>query len=281
MTVLGKVLVIVNLVFSLVTAALIIAAYSARTNWHAAYEKMNREFTVAQANARTYDERLQDAQRALGQAEKARQEALAQAAESTRKIQADLALVQQQLAQQQRNAAEADRNQRIAQAEASNLHDEVKKVQGLLKERESALVKALAEAKVQRDDKVQNEINWKTEQERNVALVDQVTKLSQEIERLKLGSTPGQALNPPQDNVEGTVRTVGADGYITLSIGSDAGLKAGNTLEVFRLQPEPKYLGMIRVINVAPHEAVARPMSGLRANAIQSGDKVAAHVTGG
>ena len=47
MTILGKILVIVNLVFSVVVAALLIIVYATSTNWKLEYEKKANEVVVA------------------------------------------------------------------------------------------------------------------------------------------------------------------------------------------------------------------------------------------
>ena len=46
MTVLGKILVFVNLVFSLVTAGLIVMVFTTRTNWNDAFKKLTATNTV-------------------------------------------------------------------------------------------------------------------------------------------------------------------------------------------------------------------------------------------
>jgi hypothetical protein len=90
---------------------------------------------------------------------------------------------------------------------------------------------------------------------------------------------PASDKNPPAENVEGAVTKVDAKtGLVTVSVGSDAGIVKGNTLEVYRLNPA-KYLGTIRVLQVTPHEAVAQPVNRLLAP-IQQGDKVASRILG-
>jgi hypothetical protein len=94
-------------------------------------------------------------------------------------------------------------------------------------------------------------------------------------------STAGAAgKNPPAGNVEGVVKKVDAgSGLLTVSIGSDAGLVKGNTLEVFRTTgPAPKYFGTVQVIDTRPNEAVCRPVGRL-AGAPQAGDRVASRLT--
>jgi len=62
-------------------------------------------------------------------------------------------------------------------------------------------------------------------------------------------------------------------GLVTISIGSDADLQKGQTLEVFRLVPEPVYLGKLEVIDLNPTQAVGKPEARSKAT-IQVGDRV-------
>ncbi|HLJ92545.1 MAG TPA: TolC family protein [Gemmataceae bacterium] len=80
--------------------------------------------------------------------------------------------------------------------------------------------------------------------------------------------------NPPPQDIEGTIRaTDPKSGMVTLSIGSDAGLRKGHTLEVYRLKPEPKYLGSLEVVSVTSAEAVARLIQN-RGVKLEVGDRV-------
>jgi hypothetical protein len=101
-----------------------------------------------------------------------------------------------------------------------------------------------------------------------------------------IGPIPGGAggdarlRNVPTDNLEGQImQTDPASGLVTISIGSDAGLVTGHTLEVFRLSP-PKYLGTIRITRTEPNKAVARPISKPLGTLMQ-GDRVASKINPG
>jgi hypothetical protein len=87
--------------------------------------------------------------------------------------------------------------------------------------------------------------------------------------------------NPPPENIEGAVKQVDPSGSMTISIGSDAGLAKGQTLELFRLNPaaptQSKYLGTVRILEVGPKEAVAQPVGRLAAPP-KMGDKVASRI---
>ena len=63
---------------------------------------------------------------------------------------------------------------------------------------------------------------------------------------------PGERRVPPPvpDGVRGTV-TAAKDGYLVLSIGMDAGLVVGHTLDVYRADPKaPRYLGTVVIENI-------------------------------
>src|SRR2546428_1234480 len=61
MTILGKILAVVNLVLSLGVGAFIIMTYVARTNWHAAYENVQKQQQVSQADATAFKKEAEEA----------------------------------------------------------------------------------------------------------------------------------------------------------------------------------------------------------------------------
>jgi hypothetical protein len=94
------------------------------------------------------------------------------------------------------------------------------------------------------------------------------------------GNQPAGANNPPAENVEGRVKAVDASGLMTITIGSDAGLTKGHTLELFRIAENPKgskYLGTVRILEAESHQSVAQPVGRLMAPP-QLGDRVASRI---
>src|SRR5438105_242371 len=61
MTILGKILVFVNLIFSLVTGALVIMVYVTQNNWVDGFEKLKKNYQVAEANSRMYAQEVEEA----------------------------------------------------------------------------------------------------------------------------------------------------------------------------------------------------------------------------
>jgi hypothetical protein len=73
--------------------------------------------------------------------------------------------------------------------------------------------------------------------------------------------------------VDGKILAVN-DNLVEISVGSDAGLMVGHTLDVFRLTPKSKYIGMIRIVRVEKTKAVGQ-LLGKATASLQLGDEVA------
>ena len=162
-------------------------------------------------------------------------------------------------------------------------------------ERREKEVQKLEEALVKKDDdikrlakEVSDERNEKTNAQMQVAILlerlnrmnGQMEELVRENTRLKRTGGTGESIanNPPPQNVKGVITNTDVGGLVTISLGSDAGLATGHTLDVFRLREGGKYLGRIRLIDVKATEAVGRPVQKMMKGTIQVGDQVASDV---
>jgi hypothetical protein len=65
---------------------------------------------------------------------------------------------------------------------------------------------------------------------------------------------------------------------VSITVGSDAGLQVNHMLGVYRTQPQPKFVGTIRIISVTPQRAVGRVVDGA-SGALQVGDEVTSQLT--
>jgi len=92
----------------------------------------------------------------------------------------------------------------------------------------------------------------------------------------------GDGNNPLAGNLEGVVKSVDAGGLFTISIGSDAGLAKGQTLELYWMPHRPpindaRSLGTVRIVEVEAHQAVAQPVGRL-AHTPQPGDRITGRI---
>jgi len=82
-------------------------------------------------------------------------------------------------------------------------------------------------------------------------------------------------------DVEGVVKSIDQNtGYFTINIGSSAGVFEGQTLDVYRVKPQPKYLGKIKLVAVRPNQSVAEQAMAhpQEHDLIQVGDQVTGRI---
>ena len=126
-------------------------------------------------------------------------------------------------------------------------------------------------------DRIELESRLQIATARNMALQEDVGSLRAILQSYGLSPVSKDVAarivaNPPP--VEGVVTQV--DGrYIRISVGSDSGLRRRHQLQVFRLNPTPRYLGKIELTEVDPDRAVGRIMAQFKTGTIQEGDLVA------
>ena len=123
---------------------------------------------------------------------------------------------------------------------------EINTLNQTIREREALVVKFEAEVKRIRTIAVQTE--------------PELRGLEGKIAHLEKGEKAGVEPNPPPASVKGKIEKLEGD-LMRISLGTDHGVRKNHTLDVYRLQPEPKYLGMIRVVDANAGRAVARPNS--------------------
>jgi hypothetical protein len=286
MTILGKILVFVNLIFSLVTGALVIMVYVTQNNWVDGFDKLKKNYQVAEANSRMYAQEVEETK--------------AKCNSDMRTFQAQVRAAQQEVAAAKQNLeaktaelSQIDARSRLTNNNVSEATEELNRVKlerdrlkEVVKQKEEKMVTMESQNTRWRNDAITADITAKSEQERNRQLLDQLAALTKELERRQ---TPGAGSasphvtsygqRPPADDVEGTVlETDAKSDLVTISIGSDSGVNKGNTLVVYRLKPRPEYVGTLSVIDSQPREAVARPIKPLRAGPVQKGDIVASRV---
>jgi len=179
--------------------------------------------------------------------------------QEVKRLQGDLNELRQKLAAKERqlqvaqaHVRDAEQDARVAtqklKAVTDDLRDDIRRLQAELKERNTKLAEALANT-------------------------DKLARKLQDVQ-----DDPIQ--NPPAGKVSGSVKRIeDRTGQVVISVGGEAGLRKGHTLEVYRDKPKPTYLGVVQVVEVRPKEAVVkvrfRPKG---APALQAGDTVADQV---
>jgi hypothetical protein len=285
MTVLGKIFVIVNLLFSLVTAALILMVFVTRTNWKEQfdvlsnrYESLKRSRDALVAEAEEERKAKQQTETALATEQAARKKDAQGHAQALADRDATVRGLQGQLDSTRANlqAATVDLNRR--QQEVANLKTVDAGKDKKINELESA-------NKDFRDRAVAAELNYGSEHERNTLLLKQLEQTARDMERQQQprGGRPAPAgavaMRYPNLDVRGTVlESDQKTGLVTISLGSDAGLEVGHVLQVYRTDPRPEYVGEIRIVDTHPKQSVGRAVMPLRAGPVKEHDTVASNI---
>jgi hypothetical protein len=282
MTFVGKILVFFVLLLSLVLGGLIVADYTTRTHWAAGVKDRDDKIQVLTASLRAYQAEAENTATAAnariaelnGQLKKVRDDLA-----DEKKVTAGL---YDELAQAKNLTARSDAVQGSATVEIQKSRADLDQMRATLQaeiNRNNELVKA---ANQSRDEKVAAQIALEAVKGTNVRLEAQLRQMAEDVAKLKAGPTGGSALaqnakNPPPENVEGLIERVDRGGLMQLSIGSDAGLAKGQTLDAFRLGPaasQSRYLGSVRIVEVTPNSAVAEPVRRM-SDTPKPGDRVA------
>ncbi len=90
-------------------------------------------------------------------------------------------------------------------------------------------------------------------------------------EKLDILGIKPNAVFPGAPAANGKVTAVASNGLVEVSLGQDAGMREGVTLEVHR---SGQYLGRLKVTRVAPDRSVAEVLTGFQTGYIREGDRV-------
>jgi hypothetical protein len=288
MTLVGKILVFVNLVFSLAVGGLIVVVYATRANWKDAYDKKDAQYKAANAERQQAFTEKEDAAKLADETRKRLEKQLADATTAREAVEKEKNAVAGELAtlKQKERASGADV---VAVQTSSGVRMvQVKELTGYLEAERQEKLKVIDQYNAARQDRIRAEVEAKDYKNRNLQLEEELRAVAKELARAKLGTSGSATVarkrgedNPPSENVNGQI--VGTDptsDLVRISVGSDAGLTTGHTLKVFRLDPIPensKYLGTIEILSVKPHEAVGRPVR-RPAFPLKKGDRVATRI---
>ena len=288
MTAIGKMLVFLVLVLSLAWNALVINAYTARTNWQreakkyqgeavAAAEAANKIMGLRAAEAEAAD----DAKRALQQERDRYYTQVAQlvAARDTLNQQYNVAF-----SDAQKKAAAAA----LQQAMIDKLSGQIKAIDDDLKKRVEDNTKLVVAANLAKAAQTQAEIErdrFKIAADGNL---DRAQKLQEQLTEMKLGTggIPGVRTPVAPAGFRGTVTKVDAKTptvYVEFGPGLDTGLQKGTVLQVVRLTPAGQFLGKLTVVDVTQKAAVGTFEPAVRGAALtperlpKAGDEVKAY----
>ncbi len=306
MTVVGKILVFLNLVFSLVVGGFAVVDYAARSNYAAAFNAVKQQNDVLKSAAQSFQaeavrlakdrddlaEKLGAQRVAWDPAAKDDKEGGANVAARALAVMKDQSAtindlkgqvdgLRKQLADEKGKNVNLLAMERQFKADAERRQEDTKILRDQLKAEMDKNFTKEKEMNALREDMVTAQIAARTLKDRNTQLEEQLQAAARTLAQLRSqGASGGQrGDNPPPEQVEGLVRRVDGN-LVHISLGSDAGLSTGQTLHVFRLGSNSGYIGRIKLVDVRAKESVGQVM-GRPLKQIQQGDRVASRIIPG
>jgi hypothetical protein len=285
MTRVGQILVILLTCFSLLFMGFAVTVFTTRTNWRDKYFALKKDKEDLQKKSDGY---------------KQQNDSLAQdltSAITKNKEQADANAVA--IKDQQKNYELLLQNARASREDVNKYSEQAKLYgdQAREKSKEVALLRdQLKTTREQREDAVKKQfdtqqayIELKGSFETLETRAKELEQRSGQLEGILVGrgisTDPNEETNrgaiaqnaPP---VEGVILKVDSQNkLVEISIGSDAGLRKGHRLHVYRVKPQGKFVCTIEITNVDPDQAVARIIPNLKQGNPQEGDLVATRIT--
>ncbi|MGL6095543.1 MAG: hypothetical protein ACRC7O_07080 [Fimbriiglobus sp.] len=259
MTALGKMLVFLVLVLSLVWNGLVANAYVTRSNWKAELKKYQDKSVEAAESANSLRKLVDAEQDAAEDSKRVLREEITRLYTQKATLETQKAGILKDY--EEKLASEKQRGNDEGKLQANNnaLLKQVDNLTAAMQVRDQEINKLTLETETARAARLKAELEAASQQLRADRFAEQLLLANEKMAELKLG--PSRSAVEPRAaapaGFRGTVRAR-KDDLVSFTPGLDAGLKVGTTLTVFRQTPTPKYLGKLTVIQVDPKEAVGR-----------------------
>lgn len=270
MSVMGKILVVLNLVFALAVGGFFLIDFAKRRDWHEAHQKRVEQLKVQAAAVQTFRETLKQRSKEVDDLkiklknEKQRNE------DRILKLEMEIVKQNDQASRHKANYEKLQLNFEEITKQKDLLVEELKQRNQVIAEREKEIAalqkqRQSLELAYQNQKRIADSFKF-----RNVSLLESNLELSREIAKLKAQAgtgvvqttAQGDVTKPrrPGINIKGAVEKVDAEDKTLVQInkGSDQGVAKNHLLEVYRLSPKAEYLGQLVILEVYHGSAVGR-----------------------
>jgi len=282
MNFIGKILVVLIFVCSIMFMSFALMVYGTHKNWKAVVERPQEQVQPGvplgmRLQIRNLEERNQQLEEEKAKLDSQRKEEVAAKADAIVKLESQRKMLSDEVAVLIKQRDELSKKEREAVAaldassknidkltvEVKGLRDEIRKAQ---QDRDVQFAKVVKLT----DDIHKTQQELARVQERNDQLAGQVTHAR------KLLVVYGKDINSPLDTapppLRGKVLAINDEKMVEISLGSDDGLRVGHTVDVTR---GSKYVGRLVIMTIATDKAVAKVDTKFTKTAVQTGDDVA------
>ena len=274
MNLVGKLLVVLILVMSVAFMAFSVAVYSTHKNWMEVISNPTTGYKVRLDQARAeFEKKKAELDAAVKEAADQKQLAEQQIAKLKTKrdsLDGEVKMLTAQVAELKADSAKQLAALTTNQTSLATMEKEV-----------TDLRMNIAEAQNQRDDNLakynQAQQDFNNASNELALLKDANTRLVGQMAHAKIllerqGVNPEASVDGTPPKVDGVILAIGRDSLVEISLGSDDGIRRGNTLEVFKAN---KYKGRVEVVQTSPDKSVAKIIPGFQQAKIERDDRVA------
>jgi hypothetical protein len=271
-----------------VVGGFLIIDFATRTHWKKGYDDIKQQLDIARQNANTSGETMARDVSAVRKFKAERDDAQQKLVAEQEERKAMESAHQVQNLELEKRLVEADLIRDKIGAENVRLTGEVKTQLDVIKQRDDVIVKQTKDVINYRNYAVQQENDRKATQDRLEQALVQLQEVTAALQKATAGAAAERVAkggaaakhNPPSVYAEGKVEAVDKN-LAKVTVGTDKGVNKGHTLEVFRMDPQPMYLGVLHIIDSQPHSAVGRfeRATGADRGPLRPGDTVASSLS--
>ncbi len=266
MNTIGKILVILNFLFAVIVGLLIVLTAATRNKLKQKYDEVEIQAKIIVDGHKTTKEIVGRVAGDNVQAQKELDKIKQDLADKQTELKVSKDLFDQKEQQYIETLRIKDTTVEAIKTAKERLTKEIDFLNGVIKERENSIVGLEANVKTFRIIAQNQEANFKTAQIRNENLLEQLRGISGKLARYEAGVTGTDAAiirnpnapNPPSVLVNGKIEIVSGSDLVQINQGTDHGLEKDHTLDMYRLSPDARYLGMVRIIDANTHTSVGR-----------------------
>ncbi len=133
---------------------------------------------------------------------------------------------------------------------------------------------------VRKTDELNQAVNDKELlRQRTLELAKDLKKADEELQHFDLPDKNSDYKSKIPPKIDAVVTSVNGDGLIEISLGSDAGLREGHELEVYRTGGgQSKYVGRVKVVRTDPSKSVCKVEPNFQNSNVMVNDRVASKI---
>ncbi|MDR1959359.1 MAG: hypothetical protein LBQ54_10035 [Planctomycetaceae bacterium] len=268
----GKILVWVILLMSLVFMAFTITVYTTHHNWKVRADELNTQLKAAQDKNNSLSREKEELL-------KLHEEYVARSQQEVQKLSAETTLTKEEIAKLEADANELNKSTEQAISTLDSVHKnlakdraEIEKLRTDFDESMRSRNDLLAQVIAATDQGHTYALNYATLMQTNKRLANDLADALTVLNVLGESPNPDRHLGEAPAHIIGEITEVRPTGMVAVSIGADSGLEKGHRLHVYH---EDTYLGQIEIIKTEPNQAAAKILPEFRTGTIQRGDHVA------